>query len=519
LKAMIIGLDSASPDCIDRWINELPNLRSLREKGTYGILQSIIPPSSMPAWQCFATGKNPAKIGIWGFLSIGRDRKLKIGKTTPDIGCFWDLCSAAGLKVGVFNIPGTYPPYPVNGFMVSGFPTPPGKTWAHPASIMKRLDKAVDGYEIDVPLSKPTQMKGGEPAYLAQVERLHNKSVDAAKHMIKWYQPDVFVMTLQGLDLVQHDFTRYMDIPGSQFANVVHDWYVHLDEAIGELVSLSSPEILMAVSDHGSIPISTSFHVNEFLRSHGLLTVKPVASKKRRPDFFGSLRNAILRTLPADTITTLYRITPDFIAHRFTLSAQFERMLNGLIGSIDWTKTKAFSTGGPEAAIYINNDYENGALAKPEARAELLAALRVLFSNLTHPKTGEKIEPVFHVREETFNGPYESEAADLCVELFGKNEKIHIVITFDSAELWSFSPHLSSEHVREGFWSLAGQGVRAGRRMDASILDMAPTLLNMLGLRVPNDCDGSVLSVGSANVRMDTERPIPVPGHIVSNPS
>jgi predicted AlkP superfamily phosphohydrolase/phosphomutase len=145
LKAMVMGLDSASPDCIDRWITELPNLRSLREKGTYGVLESIVPPSSMPAWQCFATGKNPAKIGIWGFLSIGRDRKLKIGRTTPDIGCFWDLCSSAGLKVGVFNIPGTFPPYPVNGFMVSGFPTPPGKVWAYPAAVMKRLDEAVGG--------------------------------------------------------------------------------------------------------------------------------------------------------------------------------------------------------------------------------------------------------------------------------------------------------------------------------------------------------------------------------------
>src|SRR3989442_15203012 len=177
MKAMVIGLDAASPSLIDRWADHLPNIRSLCSTGTHGTLLSIVPPSSVPAWQCFATGKNPAKIGVWGFLSIGPDRRLRHGKTTEEIGCLWDTCGKAGLRVGVFNIPGTYPPYPVNGFMVSGFPIQPGKAWTYPADLMKKLDSAVGGYEADVPLAKPSEMKGGERAYLSEVERLHSKSV------------------------------------------------------------------------------------------------------------------------------------------------------------------------------------------------------------------------------------------------------------------------------------------------------------------------------------------------------
>src|SRR6266568_445978 len=148
MKAMVIGLDAASPSLIDRWADHLPNIRSLCSTGVHGVLNSIVPPSSVPAWQCFATGKNPAKIGVWGFLSIGPDRKLRHARTPQDIGCIWDICGNAGFKVGVFNVPGTFPPYPVNGFMVSGFPTPPGKPWAYPKEVMRRLDKAVDGYEV-----------------------------------------------------------------------------------------------------------------------------------------------------------------------------------------------------------------------------------------------------------------------------------------------------------------------------------------------------------------------------------
>src|SRR2546425_12239382 len=161
MKALVIGIDSASPFLIQKWIDQLPNVRSVFETGAHGMLQSIVPPESVPAWQCFATGKNPAKIGVYGFSYIGRDLQIKHGQTTSDQGCFWDICSRNGMKVGVFNVPGKYPPYPINGFMVSGFPVPTRKVWSSPPQLMDRVNSAVEGYEIDVPLTKPTEMKVG----------------------------------------------------------------------------------------------------------------------------------------------------------------------------------------------------------------------------------------------------------------------------------------------------------------------------------------------------------------------
>jgi hypothetical protein len=59
--------------------------------------------------------------------------------------------------------------------------------------------------------------------------------------------------------------------------------------------------------------------------------------------------------------------------------------------------------------------------------------------------------------------------------------------------LWSFSPHYSSIHTREGFWALAGPRIKEGVELDASILDMAPTLLRLLQIKVNTDFDGKVL--------------------------
>lgn len=489
MRVLVIGLDGASPLLIQKWIDKLPNIKRLSESGVHGILQSIIPPASVPAWQCFATGKNPAKIGIFGFATIGRDKRLIKRQVGPELGCIWDLSSQNGLKVGVFNVPGTYPAYPLNGFMVCGFPVPPGKDWAYPRYLMKRLDKAVDGYEVDVPLTKPSEMRGGEKAYLSQVERLHSKSLESALLLMDWYQPDLFVLTLQGVDMVQHDFWRYMDQEGSAYANIVQDWYVKMDAAIGELTrQVGRDTHVLVMSDHGSVPVSTSFHANEYLRKEGLLVLKNEAKVRHKGSSYTKLRELILRSFPPGSVNAIYNRAPDFIARKLTTSAKIERFLTDLIDNVDWNRTQAFSTGGVQANIYLNSKHQNNS-----GKNLLLTKLCQMLGTLKHPSTGENLRTVFHFRDEAFSGPYTSEAPDVCVEFFAGDQKIHVNPGLGSGKLWSFEPHLSAEHVREGFWSISGPGVKAGISLDAGILDLAPTIQKLLSLGVASDSDGKVL--------------------------
>jgi len=112
---------------------------------------------------------------------------------------------------------------------------------------------------------------------------------------------------------------------------------------------------------------------------------------------------------------------------------------------------------------------------------------------LKHPTTGESLRTVFHFRDEAFSGPYTSEAPDVCVEFFAGDQKIHVNPGLGSGKVWSFEPHLSAEHVREGFWSITGPGVKAGMSLDAGILDLAPTIQKLLSLSVSRDSDGKVL--------------------------
>ena len=130
-KVLIIGLDGATPDLVERWVaeNKLPYLKQMMQNGVYGTLKSTYPPISPAAWTTFATGYNPGKHGTYDFRDYDPRRYSCFADTIVDSNAFagksiWDIVGAAGQKVGVITVPVTYPAWRVNGFMVSGYPTP-----------------------------------------------------------------------------------------------------------------------------------------------------------------------------------------------------------------------------------------------------------------------------------------------------------------------------------------------------------------------------------------------------------
>ena len=68
---LIIGLDGGTFDLIRPWAaqGKLPTLDRLMRQGTWGPLESTVPPMTSPAWPSFATGKYPAKHGVFDFVS------------------------------------------------------------------------------------------------------------------------------------------------------------------------------------------------------------------------------------------------------------------------------------------------------------------------------------------------------------------------------------------------------------------------------------------------------------------
>jgi len=125
---VVIGIDGASWHFIDQLIEkgELPNFARLKREGAYGTLRSLPCSFSPPAWVSMFTGYLPESTGIRTFGRFDRTRGEFLSVTAEDIEVpsVWDVASYAGDRVGVVNVPMTYPVHPLNGIMISGLMTP-----------------------------------------------------------------------------------------------------------------------------------------------------------------------------------------------------------------------------------------------------------------------------------------------------------------------------------------------------------------------------------------------------------
>ncbi len=153
-KLLIIGLDGATWDVLMPLIKDkkLPTLEKLVKNGSYGVLESTIPPVTGGAWLSLVTGKTPGKTGVIDFLNR-KDGSYKLYPTSSTNfkgHSFWDYLSKANKKVGIFNYPMLFPPYKVNGFMISGLGSSPDDDISYPLSLKEELEQVSGKYEIYV---------------------------------------------------------------------------------------------------------------------------------------------------------------------------------------------------------------------------------------------------------------------------------------------------------------------------------------------------------------------------------
>src|SRR3954470_386843 len=166
-RTIVLGLDGATFKVIDRLIAEgrMPTLERLARDGVRGTLESTIITNSFPAWTTCTTGVNPGKHGI--YYALLRD-PLRYGMklmNSSDVKArrVWDLVNEAGLKAGVVNVPGTYPPQRIDGFMITDMLTPSLESrLTEPEGLKAAMLERLGDYIIDVPIGL------GDAAYVRE---------------------------------------------------------------------------------------------------------------------------------------------------------------------------------------------------------------------------------------------------------------------------------------------------------------------------------------------------------------
>lgn len=511
-------------------MDDLPNLKKIKENGVFGSLNSTIPPFSCPAWNCFMTGKNPGKIGIFDFqVGLGQfdvsSYPAIVNLTYQDSLSFWDIISDVGLKVGIINVPLTYPPTELNGFMVSGFLTPPDATdYTYPEELRDEIYRFIPNYEPTefVEMTAPELMRRREEGFLDANSLCIENTSRISDYLLRNKRWDVFVTVFTPLDRLQHYFWHHMDenhpkydeSQAQKYRNVIKDFYQKLDGIIGELEGKLDEETnIIIMSDHGFGPAYGYFHINNFLRESGFLSVEKPGRIKVLSNYILKGSKHLLRFIAKLGILELPFIKGAILGEKSwirkltpkNIKLEHPYMRSRSFLDIDWKNTKAYAFGNNKIFINLKGRESKGIIEEGDEYEKIVRELKDALYGVRSPLTGKPLFAKIYEKKEIYKGKHTKEAPDLVV--MGK--EISFKMGTGKGEVFEIPGLQSGDHRQEGLIMMKGPDIKGGKRISADILDIAPTVLYMEGIAIPSDIDGRVLKeVLNIDYEIEYQEPI-----------
>jgi predicted AlkP superfamily phosphohydrolase/phosphomutase len=502
-RVFAVGLDGATLDLIRPWAAEgkLPTFARIMSEGAFGKLTSTILPVTGPAWVSFMTGKNPGKHGVGDFMQrmSGDYRLSPVDSSSIKATPFWVTAGQWGKKVGMINVPVTYPPYEVNGFMISGLLTPrSATTFTYPEGLAQELEEELGTYRINL---DHFYAKGIADPFLDDLRMLVDTRTRAAEYLMSEYEWDFFMVHYITTDWVQHflwhcmdpSHPRFDEAEADSYGDSILEIYQRVDGALGRLIErLDEDVVLLVMSDHGFGPFYKYIYLNNWLLQQNLLQLKK--------DFLTRMKSLLFRVgfTPSALYKALARMKLVQIAFRARREQRYDLLRALFLSSqdIDWAKTKAYSMGNV-GQIFINlKGREPQGIVEPgreyeDLRQQIISTL----SELRDPETGERLAESIYRREEVYSGDYVGQMADILMLPRNFEYTATGLSEFVSNAIVAPSFAYSGTHRPKGIFMLRGSGLKAAyEAQDAEIIDMAPTVLHLLGLPVPRDMDGRVLT-------------------------
>jgi predicted AlkP superfamily phosphohydrolase/phosphomutase len=514
-KVVVLGLDGATFDVMMPWIEagRMPHIQRLMKKGCYGNLESTIHPMSPQAWTSFITGKNAGKHGIFDFTwRKPRSYEVQLTNATFREGkSLWRILSDKGKSVGVINVPMTYPPEEVNGFVISGMDAPGvNSNFTYPPEVYEEILDHFGRYIIGQRLWEFSR-RGKEKDLLSALKDMIQLRTDVSLHFLKDRKPDFFMVVYRATDVVQHIFWKYYDPnhplhPGKSdgLETAIYEVYKEVDTAVGRITkTLDDDTSVIVISDHGAGGYSDrSVYLNSWLESEGFLTYvdrprkRGIVLNDRLEQYLLSAKGRLARHVPPKLKLDLQRMFPQLFDKVASIS---------YFSNIDWSKTTVYSEE-IRTSLWINlKGREPRGIVAPEDYETLRDELIERLKNFKDPETSEPVFAKVYKKEELYEGPFLDRAPDLVLlqgqkayELIPRsslNVKVRKALRTPASGEYKRDTKPSGGHRLNGILIAEGKYFKVEQEVtDNRIMDLAPTILYLMGLPVPADMDGRVMT-------------------------
>ncbi len=484
-KIVIIGLDGGAWYILDKFIRagDIPNLDKIVAEGGRSPLLSTYPPITAPAWTTMRTGVNPGKHSIFGFTqpSFGKGNSIKgrdvllVDARAIRAPSLWRILSNYDERVGVFNVPFTYPVEKVNGVLIAGSMTGGEQAQSYPEDCIAEIVAKTGTRYFERAVEDGISQSDGYVRHLINTVREQRK-ID--RYLLQHYDFGFYKTVYTQTDPLQHMFLKYIDenhpgyvLPSKSMGDLIRELYHEIDISIGMITQLAGNDaLILIVSDHGFQPAARRFYVNNLLFQRGSLAVHQRGNSRH-----SSFAQKLINTAGAIGAHRLLRLLS------YDRRRKLKRALSSATTfSIDYGRTRLFADSN-QMGIYSMPGVEVSEIWEVQSQlSELREGKDYVFESV---KLGRDV----------YSGPFTTSGPDL---VFLPKAPYEVRADLTGRVLFEDQPIYAQNgtHSFEGILTSNQRGVKidAARRIP-ELVDIAPTVLYAMGYPIPDYMDGRVI--------------------------
>lgn len=499
-RVLALALDMADGDLIRHWSGQgrLPHFASLISTGTWIDLKSTAQVLHTSTWPTFATGVHPGKHGVYFPYQAKPGYQLAQHVQADQYGArtFWHHSDKQGCQCIVYDVPETFPEPEFGGKAVFDWGTWAwyGTPCAQPLALLKEVRSRFGRY----PLGFEAKRLGARMPDVAVLEKRLLRSLEYKRSTAQWLlEREQWNLAVIGF-CETHPAGHYLwpvnvDAVGSanedQIAPLL-GFYVALDHALGALVdSLPADTAVLIVSGDGVCPNRCAWYLLPAVLERLGYTCPAMRNESGQ----GAPRSLVGRAkglLSAGVRRRIANLLPWWLRDRLGTQEQG--------ANTDWSKTRAFTLPTDlEGCIRINlkGREPQGIIEPGREYRELCEEIRARLVELTNPANGAPAVRHVWVRNEVFPGERQEQLPDLIVAW--NNDAPFTTIAsprFGCIEGENADPRPGT-HSPDGFLLATGAGMPRGLKTTGHLVDVAPTVMTLLGLIPPPEMDGASLTV------------------------